>query len=214
MGQPEFFGNVLKHTFLRGGIEARRLVGEGDMQILESSWDHVHTAERPLNDHTGWAMIDRVDVADIASERAHHWNGNMGRRHFGDPTARWSIVEKETSPSLAIDGGRTIRGRTETFTVTISPSKPTRVVIRTGGQPHYGFHESIEKPVDLTLYAGKKKIGTLTVAPPSGTFLELTFNLPPHVSASRSLELRTEATGIYRVFHWFVLQPEPAPDGH
>jgi hypothetical protein len=208
MGTHEFWGTVLKHTSLRPGLEKRRLVGEGDMQVIEASWDHVRTAERPFNDHTGWAIVDRVDIADMASERAHRWSGRMGRRKIGDPTARWSIVEKQTVTGLAIDGGRTIREGSEQFTVSLDPAKPARVVLRTGGQKSYGWHEAIDKPVELALFAGGKRIGALTIAPPAGTFAEVTFNLPPHAARSRTLELRTQASGIYRVFHWFVLQPE------
>jgi hypothetical protein len=208
MGNAEFYGEVLMHTSLRRGIEARRLVGEGDMQIITAAWDHANTAERPLNDHTGWAVVDRLDIADITSERAHAWVGRMGRRKFGDPTARWSIVEKETAHGLLIDGGRTIREGGETFTVHCDPANPTRIVVRTGGQPAYPWHEMINKPIQMTLYAGKKKLAELTIAPPSGQFEELTFNIQPHALPSTASEIRVEASGMYRVFHWFVLQPE------
>lgn len=178
------------------------------MQIIEANWDRAGTAERPINDHTGWAIVDRVDIADIASERAHRWAGKLGRRAFGDPTAKWSVVERSTAGGLYIDGGRTIRGRSESFAVRIDQTKPTRVVIRTGGQKAYPWHDPIAKPIELTLYTGKKKLGQLTVAPPSGAFSELTFNLPPYATKTGVLELRTEATGTYRVFHWFILQSE------
>jgi hypothetical protein len=208
MGTFEFYGPVLKHTMLRPAIEKRRLVGEGDMQVLVANWDHVQTGERPLNDHTGWTIVDRIDVADLASERAHGWAGRMGRRRFGDPTARWSIVERSTASGLVIDGGRTIREGGERFTIRVDPAKPTRVVLRTGGQRTYPWHEAIDKPVTIKLSAGKKQLGQLTVAPPAGTFAEVTFNLPAHALPSREVELRTDATGVYRVFHWFVLQPD------
>ena len=51
-------------------------------------------------------------------------------------------------------------------------------------------------------------LGTLTVTPPTGAFTELTFNLQPHALREAEVEVHTEATGPYRVFHWFVLQPE------
>ena len=212
MGTAEFFGDALLHTSLRPGLPTRtRLVGEGDMQILAANWDHAHSGERPLNDHTGWSVVDRVDIADMASERAHHWIGRMGRRHFGDPTAHWSMVERETTEAgLVIDGGRTIRDGGETFAITLDPAKPTRVVIRTGGQPSYGFHETITKPITLRLFGPAiKELGHLTVAPPAGKFSELTFNLPNHTFHDRTVTLRVEASGAYRVFHWFVLQPDP-----
>ncbi len=210
MGTADFFGDVLLHTNLLPGFEARRLVGEGDMQVIAASWDHVGTAERPLDDHPGWALVDRIDIADVASEHAHGWSGAMGRRHFADPTARWSFVEKETlAQGLAIDGGRTIRDGLETFTIHLDPARPARVVLRTGGQTSIPpYHEPITKPVTLRLYAEGKQRGELVVAPPAGTFTELTFNLPPHALHATDVELHTEATGMYRAFHWFVLQPD------
>ncbi|NVB84596.1 MAG: hypothetical protein HOV81_39845 [Kofleriaceae bacterium] len=211
MGTHEFWGEVLLHTSLRRGIDSRRLAGDGDMQIIVADFDHVHTAERPFNDHTGWEVVDRVDIADIASERDHHWRGRMGRRRMGDPTARWSLTERSTTNGLAIDGGRTIREGGEHFTIHVDPAKPTRIVLRTGGQTSYGWHEAIKTPVEMTLYYKKKKLGALTIAPPSGPFSELTFNVAPHAFPSGEVEIHSEAKGMYRVFHWFVLQPESRP---
>jgi hypothetical protein len=208
MGQADFFGDVLLHTSWRPAITKERLVGGDDMQILAATWDHAGTAERPLNDHTGWTLVDRIDVADLASERAHHWHGELGRRNFRDPTARWSFVERETASGLLIDGGRTIRGGSERFTVHVDPKKPTRIAIRTGGKPDAPFQDVIKMPVTLKLFAGKRELGALTVTPPSGAFTELTFNLQPYALREPEVELHTEASGPYRVFHWFVLQPE------
>jgi hypothetical protein len=208
MGTTELFGDVLLHTTLRPAIEARRLVGDRDMQLLVADWDHVGTGERPLNDHTGWSVVDRVDVADLASERAHDWSGRMGRRRFGDPTARWSIVERSTASGLVIDGGRTIRAGGERFSVHVDPGKPTRIVLRTGGQRSYPWHETIDKPITLALFAGNKQLGQLAIGPPTGPFAELTFNLPAHALPAGDAQLHTTASGAYRVFHWFVLQPE------
>jgi hypothetical protein len=210
MGTPDFFGQALVHTMLLPGFESRRLVGEGDMQVIEASWDHAGTGERPQNDHTGWKIVDRVDVADVDSERSHAWAGRMGRRKFADPTARWSLVEKETlGEGLVIDGGRTIRDGGERFTIALDPAKPARVVVRTGGQAAYPpYHEAITKPITLRLFGEGKLLGELVVAPPGGAFSELTFSLPQHSLHATEVELHTEATGMYRVFHWFVLQPE------
>jgi hypothetical protein len=60
----------------------------------------------------------------------------------------------------------------------------------------------------MSLWSGKKKLGELTVAPPAGQFAELTFNVQPHALPSSASEIRVEASGLYRVFHWFVLQRE------
>jgi hypothetical protein len=209
MGQAEFYGQDLLHTPLQPGFEPRRLVGEGDMQILVARWDHVGTGERPLTAHDGWDVVDRLDVADLVSERAHHYQPRLGRRAFGDPTARWSLVHRDVGPAgLILDGGRTIRGGGERFTLTIDPARPLRLVLRSGGNPSYPWHEEIHGPVTLTLYGpDDQPLATATAPPPGGTFHEIQFLVAPHALATAEVELRVEAAAPYRAFHWFALQP-------
>jgi hypothetical protein len=172
----------------------RLVTNKGRLQLSEAIWDHAHSAERPVNDHTGWSVVDRVDIADLASERAHRWRG-----------AHDSVLERSQVSGLAIDGGRTIT-TSEQFTVEVVAAKPTRLVLRTGGQRGYPGQPTLTTPVELTIFSRKKKLGTLTVTPPSGPFAEVTFNLPPFATPTGTLEIRTTSTGPYRVFHWFVLQ--------
>ena len=207
MGQSHFFGEVLLRTPLGPAFHKRRLIGSYDMQLIAAKWDEVHTAEQPLDIEPGWAVVDRVDVADIASESQHHWSGQLGRRRFGDPTARWSLFEEDhRGEQMLLDGGRTIRGGSETFIVTVDPAKPVRVVMRTGGKPAYRWHETITRPVDIALVAADhSELGRATLPAPAGPFTEVTFELPP--PQARDLVLQTAASSPYRVFHWFVLQP-------
>jgi len=208
MGQAEFYGDVLFHTRLRPAIEPRRVAGDADMQVIVASWDHVGTGERPINDHTGWSIVDRIDIADLASEAAHHWSGALGRRSLGDPTARWSLVGREAGVhGLILDGGRTIRGGSERFTITADPARPVRLVIRTGGARSYPFHDAIDHAVPLRLLDDDdRQVATATLPAPTaaGGFAEVGFALP----AGAPRVLHTEASSPYRVFHWFVLQPE------
>jgi hypothetical protein len=208
LGTTELFGDVLLHTPLRPGFEPRRLVGDADMQIIVATWDHVGTGERPLGDHAGWAIVDRVDIADLASEAAHHWTGALGRRGLGDPTARWSLIGREAGPhGLILDGGRTIRGGREQFTLALDPTRPVRLVLRTGGARSYPFHELIEHPVPLRILDDSDhELARATLPAPTadGAFAEVSFDLP----AGSSPVLHTEASSPYRAFHWFALQPE------
>ncbi|HEU4612163.1 MAG TPA: hypothetical protein VFS15_08800 [Kofleriaceae bacterium] len=206
MGQGEFFGDVVLRTPLGPPFHSRRLIGDYDMQLIVASWDHVHTAERPLEVQPGWNIVDRIDVADVASEAAHGWHGGMGRRRFGDPTARWSVFHKDQQPALLLDGGRTIRAGSERFRTHVDPAKPVRIVMRTGGKIAYPFHEAITAPVELVLRdANGVELGRATLPPPSGTFAEVTFEFR---TSNRALEIVTQAARPYRVFHWFVLQPD------
>ena len=202
LGTNELFGEVLLQTPLRPGIVKGRLVGDVDMQIIVANWDHVGSAELPLSVIEGWHVVDRLDVADLASERGHDWVGAIGRRKVGDPTARWSVVHREVTPrGLAIDGGRTIRGGREAFSFTANPQRPTRLVLRTGGLRGYPYHEALVNPVTLELHAGSALIASAKLPAPNGPLVEIAFEVPAGVR-----HVQARATGPYRAFHWFVLQ--------
>jgi hypothetical protein len=202
LGSTDFFGAPLVHTQLGPGFTTKpRLVGDGDMQVLPAVWDHVGTGEAPLTDHAGWAVVDTIDVADLASERAHHWTATLGRRHIGDPTARWSFVEREILQSgLVIDGGRTIRAdggpASESFELDVDPDKPVRLILRSGGAVEVPYQDRIAR---TTLDVDG---ATIDVPPPTGAFAEVSIDLP---KGTRRVTVRSSAS--YRAFHWFALQP-------
>ncbi|MBX3160130.1 MAG: hypothetical protein KF773_29455 [Deltaproteobacteria bacterium] len=205
LGTFDFYGEALVRTPLRPQIAKPRLAGDGDMQILVATFEHAGTGERPLTEHPGWHVVDRVDIAYLASERAHGWRGAIGSRKFGDPTARWSFVARHVGPyGLVLDGGRTIRGGTERFTLDVDPARPTRLVLRTGGNPTVPWDETQPAAVTLAVSDGDGNVlGTLPIPRPVGPFVELAVDVPAGVS-----EIRTEAPGPYRAFHWFALQPD------
>ncbi len=203
LGNSDFFGAMLFETPLHPGFEKRRFVGDANMQVLEANWDHVGTGERPLGEHPGWSLVDRVDIADLESERLHDWHGGLGERATGDPTAKWSLIGREVGPhGLVLDGGRTIRTGTERFTISVDPKKPARLVMRTGGKRTYDFNETLTQPVPIKILDGDRVVASGTLPAPDGLFLEVPFDLPAGVS-----QIAVAASGPYRVFHWFVLQP-------
>jgi hypothetical protein len=207
MGQGELFGEVVLETPLGKQFHRRRLVGDSNMQLIAARWYHVHTAERPFAEPDGWHVVDRVDIADVADERAHGWRGKLGRRKFGDPTARWSLFHKDTHPSLGLllDGGRTIRDGGERFDVDVDPAKPMKLVMRTGGRREYPWHEAITAPVVIEVLddASGTVVARASLPVPTGKMEEVTIDLP----AARTA-IRIRARTPYRVFHWFALQPE------
>jgi hypothetical protein len=209
MGTKEFFAADLLHTPLRPGFAPGRLAGDADMQILVASWDHTGTGRRPLTPHPGWAIVDRVNVADLASEAAHHWTGALGRRELGDPPAKWSMVGREVGArGLILDGGRTIRGGREQFAIAIDPARPVRLLLRTGGARSVAYHEAISQSVGVEIVdAAGRALARADVPPPpaDGSFVEVAFDLP---AGAPITTVRTRADAPYRVFHWFVLQPD------
>ncbi len=208
MGQAHFYGKVVLQTPLGRQFAKRRLIGGGDMQILEATWDHAHTAERPLAAMPGWSVVDRVDLADLADEAAHGWSGSLGRRRFADPTARWSYVHEELgAQGLLLDGGRTIRGGDERFTLAVDPAKPVRLLLRTGGKVSVPFQESLGEPGIARLLdaATGTELARATLPAPNGRLVELVFEFrvtSPHP------RLRLVVAKPYRNFHWFALQPD------
>jgi hypothetical protein len=157
------------------------VIRERDLALHVADFDHARSAERPLAPHVGWAIVDRVDVADRASERAHGWIGSVEGP---------SIVAREIGASgLAIDGGRPVRG--ERFAVAIDPAKPVRVIARVAAP--------VRTPLDLGA------LGSMIV-PISARFVEVELALPSRGTAT--LEVNVRAASTYRIFHWFVLQPE------
>ncbi|MEO8706683.1 MAG: hypothetical protein ABI867_42045 [Kofleriaceae bacterium] len=208
LGTGEFFGEVLLDTPRKPGIrglEKSPLVGDSNMQVIVADFDHVHSGEQPLAPVAGWRMVDRIDIADLASEQAHDWRGGLGRRNTGDPTARWSFVGREVGEhGLVLDGGRTIREGGEQFTIEVDASQPVRLLLRTGGAPAYSYHETIGRPVELRVLTGDRELARAQLPVPDGRFAEIAFQLPAGVS-----EIRTVTPLPYRAFHWFVLQPTP-----
>jgi hypothetical protein len=188
-------------------FHARRLVGDANMQLIVAVWWHVHTAERPLAEVPGWHVVDRLDVADLEDERDHGWRGELGRRRFGDPTARWTVFHKENHPRLGLllDGGRTIRGGGERFALDLDPARPARLVIRGGGRPDYAWNEPITRPVPIEVVADDtgELLARGELPAPRGALAEITLEL-----ARPARRLRVRAAAPYRVFHYFALQPE------
>jgi hypothetical protein len=206
MGQAEFFGEVLLQTPLDPPFSKRRLIGDHDMQLIVATWHHVHTGERPMAAIAGWHVVDRVDIADLVDEKVHRWSGALGRRKFGDPTARWSLVHKEVSAAgLVVDGGRTVRGGREQFTIAIEPGKPVKLVVRSGGRQVVPFHEEIraEVPVEVSTEAGND---AATIPAPMFRFDETVIDLPVP-PGRREVTVTVRAKAPYRVYHWFALQP-------
>ncbi|HEX4452260.1 MAG TPA: hypothetical protein VH143_15395 [Kofleriaceae bacterium] len=213
VGIGDFYGEPLLRTPLHPGFVAnKRLVGDADMQLLPAVWDHVGTGEAPLTEHAGWAVVDAVDVADLASERAHAWTATLGRRRLGDPTARWSFVDRARMPiGLVIDGGRSIRRgedgtASERFELDLDAQKPARLLVRVGGIVEVPFQERMAQVTKLEIFADDVAVGTLVIPAPGGPFVELAIELP-----KGARHIRTRADGTYRVFHWFALQPIMAP---
>lgn len=198
LGAPDFLGRLVMDTPWGPQFARERVVAGKNMELVEADWDHVGTGERTLRTKPEWRMVDRVDVADLASERGHMWTGALGARKFAEPTTTWSFVARDvTERGLVIDGGRTIRGGREAFTIRRDAAKPATLVLRTGGQ------DATVRGATLAVTVGGVRAGEIVVPVASGRMIELELALP-----AGGTRVEIAASAPYRVLHWFVLQPD------
>ena len=125
-------------------------------------------------------VIDEVDVADLESEAAHHYE-LLGARE-GEQAA-----EESTAPdgTALVDGGRTNRSR-DRFSVKL-PNEPLRGIAR------------IQSLVPLTLRITNRsgEIASLAVVP--GPWTEVAFDVPAGTST-----LDITADGPFASFHYWI----------
>ncbi|CAN5906550.1 hypothetical protein BH11MYX2_BH11MYX2_29900 [soil metagenome] len=203
LGTDDFFGPTIIDGFLPSKFAPERVAGDEQMILAPIVWDHVGTGERPL-DMQG-ELVDRVDIADLASEDAHAWSGALGVRSWADLSARWSLVGRD--PRMILDGGRTIRGGREEFVIARRAGQAAQLVVRTGGPAQVTGNERVVA-TQLHVRVDGHDVGTLALPAPMGPFNEVALTLPAAGSSSR-VEITSPRP--YRVFHWFVLATPAAP---
>jgi hypothetical protein len=218
MGTRAFWGDLLLRTPIPPPIyKKKRLVGGSDMQVFKARWDMAGSGDTPIDGPAGWSVVDRLDVADLASEAAHGYRADQGRRRYGDPTARWSLAyEAEVGQGdqrrPIIDGGRVIRGPAgERFTIEADPALPLRLVVRSGGDQRNPWSKVGVEPVEVTVRRADTgaPVGALVFPAPASDFVDLTLEIPADPGRPRRLPLAVTASAPYRTFHWFALQPIP-----
>ncbi len=229
-GARDLYGKRLVQTPLPAAIEpTRRLVGGRNMEVFTADWQLADSGHEPLIDISGWRVVDRLDIADVVSERAHQYRADMGRRRFHDRTERWSVYLRDNArmPSKGVDGqantgpttrpvadgGRTIRGAEgEHFRISADPARALAMIIRIGGPQTMPQSTIPRRPGPLVVRRADtgQVLAEVAQPPPQSGFAELRFELAPDPERPASLPLQVQAADgqPYRVFHYFVLQPE------
>jgi MFS family permease len=152
----------------------------------------------PRGPWASWRVVDRVDVADLASERAHAYadSGESGEtviRELG-----FALIP-EQDRAAAMDGGRDVNGPAR-FTLRAQPGAPAMLVLRT----------TSVKSTQLDVRIGDWT-GTMLFPWGESAFREATVLIPGHVTdraPNGVLEVRVSAAE-YRAFHWWLLQGGP-----
>jgi hypothetical protein len=169
-------------------------------------------------------VTDEVDVADLASERAHLYVADLGGRTYAQNSEAFSCFWHARQPLPdgtpgesrdVADGGRTVRGTGgERFRVEVRPGRPGRLVVRAGGPA--SIPPSEIAPVSTRLLVSRADglpLGELVLPPPSPIFCDVSLELPAWALAEHMLAvtLRSASEAPYRVFHYYLLQPHDAP---
>ncbi len=216
VGARDLYGRVLLETSLPriidpGQPQPPRLIGGANMTVFEARWDVAGSGEGLLDPPAGWVITDAVDQADQVSERAHDYQGSLGPRKFRSPTATWTVFHSADVTTAAgtrrvADGGRTQRGARESFTLRVAPGRAARLVVRVGGWDGMAYSKLKKAPVTIVVRThGGRELGRLVTPPLDGSFADLSLDLPADLAGRVRFDL--SATGPYRSYHAFVIQP-------
>jgi hypothetical protein len=170
------------------------------MQLIEATWI-TSVPQSARSTIIRLAIVDRVDIANMASERPSLVRYGPAQDRRSD----CALVDRRAlTGGLYIDGGCTIRERSEHFTVRVDPTAEL-------GRDSHGRSEELRLargdrlPIEPRSTPARR---SWACSHRSGwRVLRASFNLPgtpPRPNAGAA----TEATGLYRVFHWFILQPD------
>jgi hypothetical protein len=171
------------------------ILGGATMTVYEARWDLLGSGALPAAAPPGMRLVDEVDVADVASEKAHRY----------DLTDTWDQDNQATSHGVGgarviADGGRVNRTR-DRFRVEIPAGKAARLVMRV----------SAEAAVDLVVTAGGRPVATVPVTDASA-WSEPAVALPADVGGgavevtvtARETEGGEKAAARFGSFHYWV----------
>ena len=177
LGKPLYDALVTDSTILGGQL----------MRVYEARWDHLGSGELPWTEHG--AIVDTLDVADLESEAAHHYE-LLGARD-GEQTA-----PEGNAPDghVVLDGGRTHRVQ-ERFTVKLPRGQKALAIAR--------VQATHEGGATLELWSGGHALGKAPAE--SGPWTEVAITLPAEAVSSESIVLEVSTTASFSSFHWWFI---------
>jgi hypothetical protein len=165
------------------------------LTIYPADWSLAQSGERPLTLPPGWNVIDRLDVADLESERAHAYRFRRPGPGYPESDVLALSYAGDGAPRVA-DGGRLLAGG-ERFRLATRAAGDLLLVARTDG------------PFVLDVRAGGAPIGRWSHAAAPGVWSEAGFAIPARAAASGAPEIELEVPAelgarSYRIFHYWV----------
>jgi hypothetical protein len=122
---PNWFGRRMFEVPVRGNV----ICGGSEKVIYQADWHALDRSARPTTLRPGEQVIDELDVADLVSEREHHYDFPHPSAGFVDAKV---LGDRAFGEQEMFDAGRRIpRGRAETFRLRFSGGKKARLIART-----------------------------------------------------------------------------------
>ena len=151
----------------------------------------------------GWRVADKVDVADLASERRHGYQSKVWVPGSGEANLLMALSATDDPQAVYIDGGRTVTGG-ERMEVALNAGRPATVIMRTvtGIAQHFAVIANGKKIANVELPGGRGR-----------RWLELAVGQLAAAEVSSRVEIETQPLhfgGDLRPivsFHYWVLQP-------
>ncbi len=165
---------VLGERLFEASVYDQSILGGVTKVAYEARWDLLGSGASPRGEHGGGALLDELDVADLASERAHHYER-------GDATGRFNVARLDVSGldgSEIADGGRIQRAE-DRFVVKSAPASVLVMRLRCE-------HE-------VVVFHGAERLGEPEVTLRRDVFDELAVKVPAS-ETSRWLTVRCVRT--------------------
>ena len=104
----------------------------------------------------GWRVVDKVDVADLESERRHGYQSTVWVPGNGEANLLLALSAADDPQAVYIDGGRTVTGG-ERMEVVLNAGQPATVIMRTvtGIAQHFAVFANGKKIANVELPGGR-----------------------------------------------------------
>ncbi len=180
------------------GLARNTISGGTNLVIYQADASLINSGEAPGElpaEAAGWAVVDSVDVADLASEAAHGYAA--AAREVGVPPVQLVARRTYSAATPVIDGGRVIAYSERMTLRPRDAAKPWMLAARASGAG--------AATVVVTSAAGRAAV---TLPQDGARWRDAIVARGTAAAGGRvSIEVATEG-GAYSSFHYWLLQPE------
>lgn len=128
-GDPDFLGKQIYCAPLRSNVTTMGY----NFAVFEQSWENLNSGKLPVNSPEGLVLKDKLDVADLKSEKDHDYLNREATERYNArkfPNPRNFFFKSEIRESVITDGGRAVTYYEE-FDLTVEPEKDALLKVRT-----------------------------------------------------------------------------------